>query len=228
MATQVSRLTAVSGSTRGRAQPLTEATPQRPSSNKGAIRVELERTLEAASFEGVKVLIVRVGDFFGPRPGNSWFSQGMIKPGKPVRMVNLPGEPGVGHAWAYLPDLADAMVRLAEQEARLAPFETFHFAGHWDHDGRQLGEAIARACGPGVKLRRLPWFALRLLAPFVTVLREMMEMRYLWREPFRLDNAKLVALLGEETHTPLDAAVRATLAGLGCLPAGQPAPAYVS
>ena len=43
-------------------------------------------------------------------------------------------------------------------------------------------------------------------------------MRYLWREPLRLDNARLVAFLGAEPHTPLDEAVRETLEGLGCLP----------
>jgi hypothetical protein len=32
-----------------------------------------------------------------------------------------------------------------------------------------------------------------------------------------LDNAKLVAALGAEPHTPVDQAVAATLAGLGCL-----------
>jgi nucleoside-diphosphate-sugar epimerase len=42
-------------------------------------------------------------------------------------------------------------------------------------------------------------------------------MRYVWNEPLRLDNARLRAALGREPHTPLDAAVRATLAGLGCL-----------
>jgi nucleoside-diphosphate-sugar epimerase len=43
-------------------------------------------------------------------------------------------------------------------------------------------------------------------------------MRYLWRQPFRLDNARLLAELGTEPHTPLDVAVERTLAGLGCLP----------
>ena len=32
----------------------------------------------------------------------------------------------------------------------------------------------------------------------VTTMREMLEMRYLWRKPLRLDNRKLVAFLGEE------------------------------
>ena len=42
-------------------------------------------------------------------------------------------------------------------------------------------------------------------------------MRYLWRNPLRMDNARLVLVLGREPHTPLDEAVEATLGGLGCL-----------
>jgi len=39
-----------------------------------------------------------------------------------------------------------------------------------------------------------------------------------WRQPLRLDNARLLALLDAEPHTPLDDAIAATLSGLGCLP----------
>ena len=42
-------------------------------------------------------------------------------------------------------------------------------------------------------------------------------MRYLWREPIRMDNARLIAVLGEEPHTPLDEAVEATLIGQGSI-----------
>jgi len=51
----------------------------------------------------------------------------------------------------------------------------------------------------------------------VTTFRELLEMRYLWSQPIRLSNARLVAVLGREPHTPLDEAVEATLLGLGCL-----------
>jgi len=43
-------------------------------------------------------------------------------------------------------------------------------------------------------------------------------MRYLWRQPVRMDNSRLRAVLGEEPHTPLDDAVAQSLRGLGCLP----------
>ncbi|MCZ8072667.1 MAG: hypothetical protein O9341_00910, partial [Paucibacter sp.] len=72
---------------------------------------------------------------------------------------------------------------------------------------------------PQPRLRAFPWWLMRLLAPFKATLREMQEMRYLWRQPVRMDNARLRAFLGEEPHTPLDEAVAQSLRGLGCLPA---------
>jgi len=63
------------------------------------------------------------------------------------------------------------------------------------------------------RVRKLPWAALWLLSPFVAVFREMLEVRYLWREAFELDNTRLVRLLGSETHTPLDQAVKSALRG---------------
>ena len=74
---------------------LKEDPPQHPATRKGAIRVELEARLErAASTGAARVLIVRAGDFFGPRAGNNWFAQGLIKPGQPVRAVNYAGRAG--------------------------------------------------------------------------------------------------------------------------------------
>jgi nucleoside-diphosphate-sugar epimerase len=197
---------------------LREQSPQNPSTRKGKIRVEMERRLAAATNDGVRSLVVRAGDFFGPRAANNWFSQGLVKPGRPVRSITYPGRQGVGHAWAYLPDVAESMIRLIEREEALGSFEVFHFAGHFDADGRQMVEAIREAAGdPRVKLRRFPWLALIALSPFVTLFREMREMGYLWREPIRLDNTRLTRFLGTEPHTPIVTAVRATLEGLGCL-----------
>ncbi|MCU7372691.1 NAD(P)H-binding protein [Paucibacter sp. O1-1] len=201
---------------------LAEDAPQRPETRKGAIRVELERRLQAAAEGGrCRVIIVRAGDFFGPRVGNSWFAQGLVKPGRTVTTVSLPGAAGVGHQWSYVPDVAATMVELLQRRAELPAFASFHMAGHWDGDGRQMGEAIRAAVvrhgGAAPRLRAFPWWLVALATPFVGFLRELREMRYLWREPVRMSNARLLAVLGHEPHTPLDQAVEATLAGLGCL-----------
>ena len=101
-------------------------------------------------------------------------------------------------------------------------------AGHWDADGAGLGRAVQRVMqrhGVQTRLKPFPWWLVRLAAPFVTTLRELLEMRYLWRREVDMDNRRLVALLGREPHTPLDEAIEATLAGLGCLPAPARSPA---
>lgn len=197
---------------------LTEAAPQHPLTRKGAIRVAMEQRLQAAAARGVRSLVLRTGDFFGPHAANNWFSQALVRPNAPLRRITDPGTPGVGHAWAYLPDVAEAMLRLVERDD-LAPFERFHFAGTWDADGTQMVAAIRRAAGdPRLKRHRFPWRLLGLARPFLPLARELAEMRYLWRMPVRLDNTRLLAVLGEEPRTSLDVAVRDTLVGLGCLP----------
>ncbi|MBB2685280.1 UNVERIFIED_ORG: hypothetical protein GGE53_002023 [Rhizobium etli] len=49
-------------------------------------------------------------------------------------------------------------------------------------------------------------------------MREIKELRYLWKVPLRMSDAKLVAELGQEPQTPIDEAVRASLVAPGCLP----------
>jgi nucleoside-diphosphate-sugar epimerase len=200
---------------------LNDDSPQHPVTRKGAIRVELEKRLRAATTLGARVIIVRAGDFFGPQAGSNWFSQGLIKPRRPVTTVNVPGRRGVGHQWAYLPDVARAMVELLVRREQLDAFATFHMAGHWDADGTQMTDAIIQAVerrsGVRPRTRAFPWWLLRLVSPLVATARELLEMRYLWREPVRMRNDRLIAVLGCEAHTPLQDAVEATLVGLGCL-----------
>lgn len=197
---------------------ISEDSPQNPLTVKGKIRVALEARLEAATRRGTQVILVRAGDFFGPGAGGSWFAQAVVKPGAPVKAITNPADPGVGHQWAYLPDVAETMVRLVARADELPSFSRFHMEGVWDHDGRQMGNAIRRVTGRAeLPIKRFPWWALRLAQPFVPVFRELLEMRYLWQRELHMRNDRLVAFLGAEPRTPIDQAVRETLIGLGCL-----------
>lgn len=192
-----------------------ERSPQTPRSRKGAIRVRMEQALREA---GVPVLIVRCGDFFGPKPGNNWLSQGIVPAGRPIRTVTLPGPADVPHTWAYLPDVAETFVRLLATD--LGEFEVFQMKGH-EVTMAQLAAGLQGAAGRKLKTARLPWPALWLAAPFNESLREMLEMRYLWNEPVLLDDTRLVAHLGAEPRTPLVEALRTALAGQSSLPLGE-------
>lgn len=189
-----------------------ETDPQNPISRKGTVRVRMEQALRAAD---VPVLIVRAGDFFGPRPGNNWLSQGIVRAGRPITAVSYPGPLEVRHAWACLPDVAETFVRLLG--AGLGDFEALHMQGQ-SVTGHELVAGLEAAADRKLAVRRLPWLAIAAAAPFNETLREMQEMRYLWQREVLLDNSQLVARLGSEPRTPLPQALRAALIGQGSLP----------
>jgi len=195
-------------------------TTQTARSRKGRIRVALERRLEEAAPD-IPALILRAGDFFGPGAKRaSWFAQAMIKPGKPVKRLINPARGG-GHSWAYLPDLAEAFARLLDRSEDLMPFERLQFEGLYDENGTRLADALSRVVGKRLPVRSFPWWLMRALAPFGGFPREVAEIAPYWRFPVRLDNTRLVQLLGEEPRTDLDAALRETLVGLNCLEPGR-------
>jgi nucleoside-diphosphate-sugar epimerase len=166
---------------------------------KGAVRVKMERMLAVAAKDGVRSVVIRAGDFFGPHQPASWFKELMVKPGRPVVSVVHPGEVATGHVWAYLPELAETFVRVAEMKTSLPAFETLHFGGHWLVRGDEMAKAILRVAGlPETRIKAAPRWLYRLMTPVTAFLREAIEMRYLWQVPVQLDNRKLVALLGTE------------------------------
>lgn len=190
-----------------------ETTPRQPTTRKGQVRLEMEEMLEVAAREhGIRVIAVRAGDFFGPGVGSSWFAQALAKGGMQAKSIQSLVPSGVGHAWAFVPDLAETFARLVDRRADLPAYTMVHFAGHYDATGRAMTDAARRGIGrPDLPVKPFPWIILWLAAPFVGFMREAIEMRWLWKHSLALDNARLVGLLGEEPHTPLDDAVRAAL-----------------
>jgi nucleoside-diphosphate-sugar epimerase len=191
---------------------LHEESPQCPLTKKGRVRVEMEARLRRAAEQGVRTLIVRAGDFYGPGARNSWLTQGLVKPSGNPRLVWYPQPWEVGHTWTYLPDFAETIAQLIERQASLADFEVFHFRGHWFERGVELAEMICRlkAIHTG-RIKAFPWWAVKLGSPFNEAFRETLEMRYLWQTPLQFDNTKLCAKLGQEPMTPIEAALTATL-----------------
>jgi nucleoside-diphosphate-sugar epimerase len=191
---------------------LREDSPQNPSTRKGQVRVEMELQLRKASLCGVRSIIVRAGDFFGPGAGNSWLMRGMVSTRGKVPSVSYPGVPEAGHSWAYLPDLAETMARLIECERPMSSYEVFHFRGHWFERGVEMAESVCRVLAiSSERVKTFPWWLVNLGSPFINSFHEMLEMRYLWQTPLQLDNTKLRGLIGQEPHTPIDDALAATL-----------------
>ena len=179
---------------------LDETTPQRPTTAKGRLRVEMESELERRAAAGrLRATVITAGDFFGAGSG-SWFDQAVVKSIASGKLV-YPGDPTLVHAWAYLPDLARAFVAVAALDG-LAPFERFAFAGHSRHRQRVPRRRRARrrrrsACAPARGWRRgtMPWPLIRALGVVVPLWRELARMAYLWRVPHALDGRRLARAL---------------------------------
>ena len=182
---------------------------QQPQTPRGAIRVRQEIMLAEASRAGrFQTIILRAGDFYGPDSTDDWFDQAMmmdVHKGKIYHMADL----DLGHAWAFLPDLAKAFTVLADQREQLAPFENFHFAGHFATN-RQLMNALTKAWATPLKVAAFPWIILHAMALANGRMREILKMRYLWTNPMQLVDPRLDAMLGPDFGTPFDVAVAQT------------------
>lgn len=190
---------------------LTPDLPQDPPTPRGAVRVRVEAMFEAAAQHGdFQVLILRAGDFYAPGSEGDWFDQIIMRDIK-ARKISLNGTPGVGHSWAYVPDLARAFEALAAVRGTLGGFERFHFAGH-HATPEQMGAAIAKAAPVPLRSGMFPFWMLQAYGLIDPVIREVVKMRYIWRHPLQLTDARLDEILGENFNTPFDVAVAATVA----------------
>lgn len=188
--------------------------PERGDTDKGRIRIALEALCRRyADDHGVQTIVLRGGDFFGGGKPGSWLDLMLLRDLK-KDVFTAVGPDGVAHAWAYLPDMADAFVRLAAMRASLGRFERFHFPGH-TLDGVAFQRAAERAVGRSLTRKRVNWLVLRLVGLFVPVLREVVKMNYLWFAPHSLSGARLERTIGPVRHTPIETAIAETVAALG-------------
>jgi len=95
-----------------------------------------------------------------------------------------------------------------------APGEIWHLPNDPDtRTTRQLVEIIFRDAGrPETKLKTVPTIVLKAMGLFNPTMRALVEMQYLYAEPFVVDSTKIATRLGVRA-TPLEQALRDTLTG---------------
>ena len=216
----------------GQAMPalLDEDTPERPDTPQGRVRVAMEHAMRTAAAQGQHCTVLRAGDFFGCGTG-SWLDMALAKHIAQGRLV-YPGPLDLPHAWAYLPDLAAALVAVATA-APASHFERLHFAGH-SPTGRQLLAALDQAAAglglrpaAGFRIGSTPWALIRAVGLVHAPWRELARMRYLWQVPHALDGSALARRVPLLPATPLLAALTQALVDLGHAPQRQPSPSGV-
>jgi nucleoside-diphosphate-sugar epimerase len=108
---------------------------------------------------GVKTVILRAGDFLDTEASGNWFDRIIAaKIGK--GRLSYPGPLDRMHAWAYLPDLADAFAGLADRLDALPSSPISPFPGY-AMTGAELSAACEAALGRSLTLGRCRGFRSR-------------------------------------------------------------------
>jgi len=187
--------------------PWSETTPHKATNPLGRVRRDMEAAYRRS---GVKTILLRAGDFLDTQASGNWFDRVMVTRLAKGRCV-YPGDPDLPHAWAYLPDMAEAAVRLAARQDQLPTFADIPFPGY-SLTGRQICAALSQVLHRPVSVREMSWWPLRLLVPLVPSFAGLLEMRYLWNTPHSLDGTRFADFLPGFVHTPVETALRAACA----------------
>jgi len=192
--------------------PLTEDSVDRAHTTKGRLRGRMSRELLAAHTAGrVQVAIGRASDYFGPRGGaQSNLGDRLFPAAVSGRTATVLGDPDQPHTYTYIPDVGEGLALLGAHPD--APGEVWHLPNDPDtRTTRQLVEVAYLGAGQTrARLRATPTWLLRALGVVNPGVRELVEMQYLFAEPFVVDSTKIADKLGA-TATPVEEAVLATL-----------------
>jgi nucleoside-diphosphate-sugar epimerase len=191
--------------------PISERTPVAPCSRKGEIRAQLaeERRIRHQRGE-LRIATGRASDFFGPGVvrqttfGDRFYRR--VFAGKAAECF---GDPDAPHALSYTPDVARALVTLADHDEAFG--HVWHLPANPAESMRSVTERLGRAFGLSIEIQRVPRVVLRAMGVFVPIAREVAEMAYQWDAPYILDDSRFRAVFGG-TPTPFDQVVAATAA----------------
>ncbi len=175
----------------------------------GRLRIAVENAYRAA---GVRTIVLRGGDFLDTSPSAGWFDLMMVKNLKRGRLI-YPGALDAPHAWAYLPDMAQAAVALAERRLELPTYTDVPFTGY-TLTAQEMAAHLSKIIDRPVVPKRMNWLPVCVLATVMSGLYGLPEMRYLWSLPHMLDGTRLKELAPGLDATPVETALRAAIAHL--------------
>ncbi len=194
-------------------RPLTEASPDNAHTAKGRLRGRMAGELLAAHRAGrVEVAIGRASDYFGPGGGAQSNLGDRVMPAALVgKAASVLGDPDQPHTYSYIPDIGAGLAALGQRDGVTG--EIWHLPNDPDtRSTRSLVESVFTMAGhPGGKVRSTPALLLRAVGLVNPTVRAVLEMQYLFEEPFVVDSSKITERLGLRA-TPIDRALEETLA----------------
>ena len=123
--------------------------------------------------------------------------------------ANVIGPIDTPHEFIFVPDLAETLIALSEKDEAYG--NAWNVAGPGLITTRQFADLVFGAVHRKSRLRVIGKFMLRVAGLFDPVLRELVEMHYLWTTPVILDDTRLRQLLPRLHKTPYTEGIHATI-----------------
>jgi nucleoside-diphosphate-sugar epimerase len=182
--------------------PMTESTPLAATGRKGRVRIRMWQDALAA---GIRTVEVRGSDYIGPG-ADSVFTFAILPAMQKHRTAWVPANIDLPHTFTYTGDVARTLVTLARDERAWG--SAWHVPSNRALTIRELADRFFKVAGqPAVKVAGLPRWLPRTAAPFVPMVRELVEMDYQFYRPFVLDSALTTRTFGLSA-TDLDTALK--------------------
>lgn len=188
--------------------PRTEDMPLSTTGEKPVILAEVTQIWQAAR-DRVKVAALRCTDFYGPGVAVSHLGAsafGELAKGRPAQLLVPADTP---HDFAYVPDIARAMVMLLDADDA-------DFGQAWNmpcaptRSPRALLTMGAAALGKRLKLWAIPFALLQPIGLFYRFAREVVDVGFTWDRPYVVDGSKFARRFAF-VPTPFEIGVPATV-----------------
>ena len=175
---------------------MTEESPLNPPSKKGKVRLAIvEKIRNAISQKGLKALIARSADFYGPGAKNGILNIMVLDPLSKGGKLNWQSNADKVHSFTYTPDAAKATAILGNTDS--AYNQSWHLptsSQRWT--GREFVAKAGSIKGVKPSFSLLSPFLLNLAGLFNRTIRELVEMQYQNNQDYFFDSQKFCKQFG--------------------------------
>ncbi len=189
---------------------LTEETPLNPKSRKGKVRKEiLDMLWEAVKSKKLTALVARAADFYGPNASNSFLQELVIKRMKSGKAPQWLYSGDKKHSFTYIPDAGKATAFLAIQKD--AWNQTWHLPTDPSYPtGNEITAILNKELGTNYKLQVMASWMVSFLGLFMSIMKEIKELKYQTAEDYCFDSSKIEKAYGIKP-TPIKEGLKASI-----------------
>ncbi|MET3943112.1 nucleoside-diphosphate-sugar epimerase [Paenibacillus sp. PvP094] len=191
---------------------VTEEHPKQPHTRKGKTRLAYEQMLFSSRWSRAQVMIVRLPDYYGPTANEASYLGSTLESIAKGKMAFFIGNMETPREYIYLPDAAVMVVELASRENTYN--QNWNIPGAGIIAGKEIVRIAQRAAGVTKPVVALGKIGLSLIGLGVPVMKEVVEMLYLTKEPLVLSRQKYERNIGPVKATPFAQGIAETIAQL--------------